>query len=144
MTFSQFKDELELVRDNRRQIRCLIESGIAIANERLVSIGVTDYSKDRVQSSKDPDNGMINRIERNRIEDETRKKQIDKLKSEIEWAERLILDCRGDGGAILYLYYIDGHTMEKVSAITKFELTYCYELRRKTLRNIYEKEVSKK
>lgn len=143
MTYSQFKDELELVRDNRRQIRCLVESGIAIANERLVSIGVTDYTKDRVQATKDPDKNMIDRIDRNRIEDETRKRQIEKLKEEIAWAESLILGTRGDGGAILYLYYIDGHTMEKVASITKFEITYCYELRRKTIRGLYEKEVKK-
>jgi DNA-directed RNA polymerase specialized sigma subunit len=144
MTFTDFKDELYLVRENRRSIKSLIESIdnlTAKLCERL-SGGVQDYSKDRLQKTPDPDAKVIETIAA--IEEE-RTNNLDKLnrlrEANIKY-EAIIMAFDTLGGEILRLYFIEGLSIKSIGKRIDYSEQYTWELWRKAMRDLYEKENS--
>lgn len=146
MTYSEFKDELARVKENRFIIKSRLESLEKLSEEKLSMLGpgVVDYSKDRLQMSHDPDKLIIETIDRINREAERLKESIRELEEENRYMEDLILSKKGLSGEVLRLYYIEGLMMKNVAKRLGFTEDNGWKLYRKGVRNLYEQEEAKK
>ena len=117
MTLYEFKQELYIVRDNRRVMRSLRTSLANLEEDILTSVfsGAIDYSKEKVQHQSDPDSAIINAIMLTEKEKERLRKQLQELQDENAELEQLIYRQRGLGAEIVRLYFIEGKTMKEVA-----------------------------
>ena len=144
MTFTDFKDELYLVRENRRTIKSLIETIDNLTQELCDKLGggVVDYSVDRLQKTPDPDAKYIQAIADSQ---EKRAECMDKLKRLREANskyEAVIMAFDTLGGEILRLYFIEGMSIKTISKRIDYSEQYTWELWRKAIKDLYEKENS--
>jgi len=143
VNYSDFKDEFYKVRENRRTIASLIESIADLQTNAFARLnsGVVDYSADRVQKTCDPDKAMVEAIDKvNRDKSELVNK-LNRLREENEPFERIIFEADGTGGEILRLFFIEVLNMKAIAKRLHYDENYIYELRKKALKEAYEKEV---
>ncbi len=128
MTLYDFKQELYLIRDNRRVMRSLRTSLASLEDDVLTSVfsGAVDYSKDRIQSSPDPDSAIINAILLTDKEKTRLKAQLAELQEENAEMEKLIYSQRGIGAEIVRLYFIEGETMIAIAKRLNYHRDTCY------------------
>lgn len=142
MTFSQFKLEFNIVRNNRRAMRSILRELETLPDDRLSTLGsgAIDYSKERVQASHDPDAPTINTIEK--INEDTAKLllKLNRLRDENKYFEDLIYSADGIGGEVVRLYVIEGLAMRVVAQHLHYSLAHCWKLHGVTLRQLYEKQ----
>lgn len=145
MTFSQFKDEFYLIRENRIVIRLELKNLARRTEEKfsLLGAGAIDYSKDKLQSTKDPDKTIIDALATIKADKIRTAERIKELQDRNRHIENLIHSTEGVGGEILRLYFIEGLTMGQIAADTNYNKNYCFELMRKTLKTLWEKEENK-
>lgn len=145
MTFTEFKDELYLVRENRRSINSLIESIDNLTAKLLDRLtgGVTDYSKDRLQKTPDPDAKIIETIAT--IEEERTEylEKLNRLREANSKYEAIIMSFDTLGGEILRLYFIEGLSIKAIGQRIGYSEQYTWELWRKATKDLYEKEKAK-
>ena len=81
MTLYEFKQELFVIRENRRVMRSLRQSLATLEEDMLTSVfsGAIDYSKDQVQHQSDPDSAIINAIMLTEKEKERLRRQLAEL-----------------------------------------------------------------
>lgn len=144
-SFSEFKNDLSEVRDKSRIIKAKIKSLETLRDDKLATAnsGAIDYSKLRVQTSHDPDKALVYVLDE--IERDSKKliQQIEKLKEEIAPTVELIEKRMDIGGEILRLYFLEGLRMVEVAKRVSYSESRTWELWRKTIRDIYEKEFNK-
>lgn len=144
-SFSEFKNDLHEVRDKSRIIKAKIKSLETLRDDKLADAnsGAIDYSKLRVQMSHDPDKALVYVLDD--IERDSKKLilQIEKLKEEIAPTAELIEKRMDIGGEILRLYFLEGLRMVEVAKRVSYSESRTWELWRKTIRDIYEKEFNK-
>ena len=142
MTYSQFKIELDIVKDNRRAMRSIMKELATLSDDRLSSItsGAVDYSKDRLQATHDPDAPTINAIAK--IDEDTAKLQekLNRLRDGNKYFEDLIYSADGVGGEITRLYIIEGLPMRVIAGHIHYSEAHCWKLHGQTTRKLYEKE----
>ena len=142
MTYSQFRAELDVVRDNRRVIRNILRELATLPADRLSSItsGAVDYSKDRLQKTHDPDAPTINTIAQ--IDEDTARLQekLQRLRDSNKYIEDLIYSADGIGGEITRLYIIEGLPMKEVASHIRLSLGHCWKLHHQTTKKLYEKD----
>lgn len=145
MTFSQFKLELNIVRDNRRAMRSILRELETLTDDRLSTVGsgAIDYSKERVQASHDPDNAMINTLDRIDEDKDRLKEKLRRLEEANERYEELIYSADGIGGEVVRLYVIEGLAMRVVAQHLHYSPAHCWKLHGVTLRQLYEKQEAK-
>lgn len=140
MTIGEFKDELHRIRYNRNLIRSKLKSLATLREDKLTtnSSGAIDYSKDRIQSSSDPSNRVINLIYM--IDEETDRlmEAIERLEEENREIEHLIYAVKGIPGEIVRIYFIEGLSMKAVSAQVNYSESHTWWLMRKAIREMYE------
>lgn len=144
MTRSQFEAELYQIRENRRVMRSIIRSLESLGEDTISSIfsGAIDYSKDRLQSSSDPDGKMVNALFKLDKDVERLRKKLARLKEENEHIESLIYQADGLGAEIMRLFFIEGLSMPKVSMRLNYAKSSCWREMRKKITELYEKETS--
>lgn len=142
MTFSQFKLEFNIVRDNRRAMRSILRELETLADDRLSTVGsgAIDYSKERVQASHDPDNAIINTLARIDRDTDRLKDKLKRLEEANEQYEDLIYSADGIGGEVVRLYVIEGLAMRVVAQHLHYSPAHCWKLHGVTLRQLYEKQ----
>lgn len=140
MTIGEFQDELHRIRYNRNLIRSKLKSLATLREDKLAtnSSGAIDYSKDRIQSSSDPSNRVINLIYM--IDEETDRlmEAIERLEEENREIEHLIYAVKGIPGEIVRIYFIEGLSMKAVSAQVNYSESHAWMLMRKAIREMYE------
>lgn len=143
MTRSQFEAELYQIRENRRVMRSILHSLESLGEDTISSIfsGAIDYSKDRLQSTADPDGKMVNALFKLDKDVEHLKKKLDRLKEENEHVEALIYQADGLGAEIMRLFFIEGMAMPKVSMRLNYAKSSCWREMRKKITELYEQEV---
>lgn len=142
MTYSEFKDGFYIIRENRIVIRSKLQR-LEELNDKYFSKlnhGVTDYSKDRLQSTPDPDRAIIEAIDNIMREKNKLIEEIRSLREENEHFEELLFSVRGISGEITQLYFLDGKSMRTISKTLNYAERTCWRLMRMTLRDLYEKE----
>ena len=131
MTLYEFKQELFVIRENRRVMRSLRQSLATLEEDMLTSVfsGAIDYSKDQVQHQADPDSAIINAIMLTEKEKERLRNQL---------AEKLIYSMRGVGAEIVRLYFIEGKTMIDIAKRLGYHRDTCYEKWNNTIKDMLE------
>lgn len=144
-SLSEFKADLSEVRDKSRIIKAKIKSLETLRDDKLSTAysGAIDYSKERLQTSHDPDKALVYVLDE--IERDSKKliQQIEKLKEEIAPTVELIEKRMDIGGEILRLYFLEGLRMVEVAKRVSYSESRTWEIWRKTIRDIYEKEFNK-
>lgn len=145
VTFNQFKDEFYLIRENRIVIRLELKNLARRTEERfaLLGAGAIDYSKEKLQATKDPDKAIIDALATIQADKMRTAERIKELQERNRHIEELIHNAQGVGGEILRLYFIEGLTMGQIANDTNYNKNYCFELMRKTLKALYDKEENK-
>lgn len=145
MTFYEIKSELEMARNTRRQIRSMRKELDTFRDDMLAKAnsGAIDYTKERLQSTHDPDAKMIYTIEYINKEEEKRKAKIIELEESVQPYEQLVYSLHGLETEVLRLFYLEDWPMEKVAAHINYDVTYAYSLRNKALNKLVEQEARK-
>ena len=142
MTYSEFKDGFYIIRENRIVIRSKLQR-LEELNDKYFSKlnhGVTDYSKDRLQSTPDPDKAIIEAIDNITRERDKLIEEIRSLREENEHFEELLFSVKGISGEITQLYFLDGKSMRNISKSFNYAEQSCWRIMRRVLRDLYEKE----
>lgn len=144
-SFSEFKNDLSEVRNKSRIIKMKTKSLKTLREDKLATVysGAIDYSKERLQTSPDPDKALIYVIDEIDRDAEKLIQQIEKLKEEIAPTVELIEKRMDIGGEILRLYFLEGLRMAEVAKRVSYSESRTWELWRKTIRDIYDKEFNK-
>ena len=142
MTFSQFKIEMDIVRDRRRAMRSILRDLSTLSDDRLsaLSSGAVDYSKDRLQKTTDPDAAMINTLDQIDRDTARLKDKLQHLRDLNEYYESLIFAADGIGGEVGRLYVIEGLTMKIVAQHLHYSPSHCWMKWTKTMHEIHEAE----
>lgn len=142
MTFSQFKIEMDIVRDRRRAMRSILRDLSTLSDDRLsaLSSGAIDYSKERVQKTIEPDAAMINTLDQIDRDTARLKAKLQSLRERNEYYESLILAADGIGGEVGRLYVIDGLTMKLVAQHLRYSPSSCWKKWTKTMHEIHDAE----
>lgn len=140
MSLYEFEQCLRIIRDNQKVLMSLYLSLLSTRDEKLALVGngVVDYSKDRVQTSSDPDAAINNAIYE---ADEKIKSIMEKIKSlEGEDPELKALLWSGEGlpSEIVRLYFIEGLTMREIAKRFNYDKSYCYKMWRRRINEMYE------
>lgn len=140
MTFGEFKDELHRIRYNRNLIRSKLKSLATLREDKLTTVtsGAIDYSKERLQSSHDPDNKMINVLLLIDKETDRLMKAIEELENENSEIENLIYTVKGLPGEIVRIYFIEGMNMKAIAAQINYSESHSWMLLRKAIREMFE------
>ena len=141
MTYNELKNDLELVKDRRYQIRSICSELLTLREDYLTKVGcgAIDYSRDRLQSSPDPDRAIIAVLDEIDRETAKRKNKIEELTEANAFYEDKIFCIQGIRGEVLRLYYLEGWTMEKISRHVHFNQKYCWRFRSEGLNAILDK-----
>lgn len=144
MTKKEFKDELYIIRDNCRQMRCLLESIKALNDTayECLNNGVVDYSKDRLQKTVDPDKAMIEAIDNLNRKRELLLNKYNNLQARNERTENLILSIEGINGEILRLYFMEGLTMKATAKRVNYSESYTWQLWSEEIDRLYKEGLS--
>lgn len=144
MTFTDFKDELYLVRENRRTIKSLIETIDNLTQELCDKLGggVVDYSADRLQKTPDPDAKYIQAIADSQEKRAECMEKLKRLREANSKYEAVIMAFDTLGGEILRLYFIEGMSIKTIGKRIDYSEQYTWELWRKAIKDLYEKENS--
>lgn len=144
-SFTEFKDDFAGVRDKTRIIRSKIKSLETLREDRLATVnsGAIDYSKERLQTSLDPDKALIYAIDEINSDAKKLIEQIERLREEIKPFEELIEKRKDVGGEILRCYYLEGLSMAATAKQLNYSEVRGWELWRKTLKAIYDEEVNR-
>lgn len=112
-SFSEFKNDLSEVRNKSRIIKMKTKSLKTLREDKLATVysGAIDYSKERLQTSPDPDKALIYVIDEIDRDAEKLIRQIEKLKEEIAPTVELIEKRMDIGGEILRLYFLEGRIL---------------------------------
>ena len=142
MTFIEFKDELFFFRDRQREKIALHRRLENVREEKLANLnpGAMDYSKERLQTSHDPDGSMVRSIYEIDEEEKYLKSKIDLLEERNKPMETLIRSVEGTEAVILYYYYIQVLGMKKIAEIVDYSEDSCWRFHRTTIRDLWEKE----
>ena len=140
MTLYEFKQELFVIRENRRVMRSLRQSLATLQEDMLTSVfsGAIDYSKDQVQHQSDPDSAIINAIMLTEKEKERLRNQLAELQEENAELEKLIYSMRGVGAEVVRLYFIEGKTMIDIAKRLGYHRDTCYEKWNNTIKDMLE------
>lgn len=146
MTLSDFKNALYAVKENRRVISSLVKSIEGASEEHLsrISNGAIDYSKERVQKTPDPDKQIIEAIYNTDRDIERYQQKLRRLEEENEPFEDMILQASGIGAEVLRLYFLEGKGMKQISEQLDYSQQRCWELWKKTIKELYQKEGNEK
>lgn len=141
MTYHQFKYELELVRNNRKQIRSIQRELKTLGDDILSTItsGAVDYSKVRIQTTSDPDAKTINAIDDIDRHTSTRIQKIQELLDKNERIESYIWAEDGLEAEVVRLYTIEGWPMFKVGENIGYSKNHCWKMWNKVIYRIYER-----
>lgn len=140
MTYSELKEILYDVREKEIDIKNYL---IDLANARSLYLaelggGVTDYAKDRLQKTPDPDAATVNAIYKADRKSEFCLERLKELQDQVERYEKLIINMDGVGGVILRLFYLEGISMRLVSKRLNYDEKYALKLRRKAIKRLLE------
>lgn len=140
MTREEFKEQLYQIRENRRIINSIRTSLRSLPEDYLSTIfsGAIDYSKERVQSTSDPDGKMINTLVKIDRDTQVLLNKLQKLEEENEYYESLILNAEGIGAEILRLFFIEGYGMNRVASQMHYSVRTCWKYWRLKITDIYE------
>lgn len=140
MTYSELKDELFLLRDRENQIREFIISLANVRSDYLsrLNAGVTDYSKERLQKTPDPDASTVNMIYEADRKTDFYKERLQELQDKTEPYERLIIGLEGTTGTIMRLFYLEGLGMKAISKRLHYAEKYSWHLWRKGIEELLE------
>lgn len=146
MTYSEFKDELYLIKENRRIMRSILKSLSEVEDNNFSRLnnGAVDYSKERLQTSRDNDKAIIEAISKIDKDRERLLEKLKELKETNEYFENLIFNLRGVGGEVMRLFFIEGVTMKEIAEKRLYySPQYCWEILQKTMKDLYRKEEAK-
>lgn len=116
MTYTELKDELYQVRERERLIRSKLKSLSTMQDDYLARLnnGVTDYSREMLQKTRDPDKAIITVIDDINRDTERYTETIKDLREKNEPYKSLIVQMQGLGGEILRLFFIEGLSMKSI------------------------------
>lgn len=116
MTYTELKDELYQVRERERLIRSKLKSLSTMQDDYLARLnsGVTDYSRENLQMTRDPDKAIITVIDDINRDTERYTETIKDLREKNEPYKSLIVQMQGLGGEILRLFFIEGLSMKSI------------------------------
>lgn len=145
MTFSDFKAELYMLRNNKREIRSLLLSLAKYEEENFAKLntGVVNYAGEHVQTSHDPDKALINVIDMNMRERERTLEKLRDIREVNQVYEDMIFAVAGITGEVLRKYFIEGMTMPMISQHVSYSEAYCWQLLKNGIKDLYKKEASK-
>lgn len=128
MNYSQMKEELKLIRENRARINLIVRQLNTIRDDGLSAAysGAIDYAKDRVQSSGDPDGKLVNTIEKINKQVEWMEKRVIELREENKKLESLLERAPGLAGEITRAYYINCHGIRYISKAVNYSSRQCW------------------
>ena len=141
MTLYEFRCALRDVRDNRKQIRSILQSLKTIRDDELSTVfsGAIDYSADKVQHQADPDARIINAIARIDKDTERLLEKLDRLESNDQRFEKMIYEASGIGGEVVRLYVLEGLKWQDVALQVQYSESYCHDLWCSTTKQLWEK-----
>lgn len=140
MTYTELKDELYQVRDRERLIRSKLKSLSTMQDDYLARLnnGVTDYSRELLQKTRDPDNAIITVIDDINRDTERYTETIKALRDKNEPYKTLIIQMQGLGGEILRLFFIDGLAMKSICKRFNYSERSAWAYWRKTIYELLE------
>ena len=130
MNYSQMKEELNQIRENRARMNLLVRQLKTMRDDGLSTAysGAMDYAKERVQTSHDPDGKLINTIDKINRQIEHMEKRVTELREENSKLEKLLEQAPGLAGEVARAYYINCHGMRFISKATKYSVRQCWRM----------------
>lgn len=130
MNYSQMKEQLNQIRENRARMNLLVRQLKTIRDDGLASAysGAMDYARERVQTSHDPDGKLVNTIDKINRQIEKMEKRVTELKDENAKLEKLLDQAPGLAGEVARAYYINCHGMRFISKATKYSVRQCWRM----------------
>lgn len=140
MTYSELKDELYLVRERERLIKSKCKDLASLKDDYLARLnnGVQDYSREILQTTRDPDKALINLIDDINRDTEKLIETIKSLRDANEKYKTLILETEDIGGEVLRLFFLEGHSMRQVSIRLNYAEKYTWKLWREAIEKLVE------
>ena len=140
MTYTELYDELKLVRVREKQITSKLKSLVTLKDEYLSRLnnGVTDYSRDILQKSRDPDKALIEVIDNINRDTETLIETINELRDKNLKYKRLIVSKKDIGGEVMRLYFIEAMAMQEVAARLSYSEKYAWKMCHKAINELLE------
>lgn len=130
MNYSQMKEELNQIRENRARMNLLVRQLKTMRDDGLSTAysGAMDYAKERIQTSHDPDGKLINTIDKIDKQIERMEKRVTQLREANEKLEKLLDRAPGLAGEVSRAYYINCHGMRFISKATKYSIRQCWRM----------------
>lgn len=140
MTYSELKDELYLVRERERIIDARLKSLATLKDDYLARLnnGVTDYSKEQLQKSRDPDAALVAVIDDINRDSEKLIETIKSLREANEYYRRIILATKDIGGEVLRLFFLERLSMRQVASTLNYAEKYTWKLWRQAIEDLTE------
>lgn len=140
MTYTELYDELKLVRVREKQIASKLKSLVTLKDEYLSRLnnGVTDYSRDILQKSRDPDKALIEVIDNINRDTETLIETINELRNKNLKYKRLIVSKKDIGGEVMRLYFIEAMAMQEVAARLSYSEKHAWKMCHKAINELLE------
>lgn len=139
MTYTEFKDECYLIRNNaiqREQIYTALQ--VMEKNKYHGLVNVSDPTRDIVQRSKSPDDKLFETIDQYERKKAHYTRKIEQLPRENEVIKNALMDYPGIEGVIVADFFIYGHKMKTIERETNYSIRNCYALINKALKKIYD------
>lgn len=140
MTYTELKDELYLVRERERIIDARLKSLATLKDDYLARLnnGVTDYSRDAIQKSRDPDAALVAVIDDLNRDTDKLIASIKALREANEYYKGLILSSKDIGGEVLRLFFLERLSMKQVSKTLSYAEKYTWKLWRQAIEELTE------
>lgn len=140
MTYTDLKDDLYLVREKEKILRSKRKSLLSTRDEYLARLnsGVTDYAKDNLQKSRDPDASIINTLYEADKATAKLVEEIKQLQDETERYEALVIGTKGISGEILRLFFIEGHSTKHIGKRLGYSERSVWRLWRQGIKELLE------
>lgn len=140
MTYSELKDALYQVRNDELEKKGYLDALANIKDEYLTRInnGVTDYERERLQKTPDPDAAMIDKIYQADLKANAYMEKIRLIQERNEPYYKLIMALKGIGGVILSLFFLEGFSMRQVSKRLNYAEKYTWKLWREAIEDLTE------
>lgn len=142
MTLTEFKDRLYEVRSSKKNEFALIRDLDNLTEElcEKLNCSVIDYSKDRVQATRDYDGKTINAITLMEEKRERILAQLKEIQEENSELENAIFSFNSLEGTLLRYYFLESQSIKAISKRIGYSEQYTWELWRKAIKDLYEKE----
>lgn len=138
MTFTEFKEECYLIRDNAIERERIVQVLKSLEKNKYSNLTtVSDPTQTKVQCSRSYDDKVIGVMDAHERKKALYKRRLEQLPVENEDIRDALLNVSGVAGLVVMDYFILGQKITPITKETHYSRTQCYRLIRVSLKEVY-------